>query len=405
MTQVPSPTLSDAGLSIPTDALVKAGVLADMDAAMGGGMNLDQDENPLGQLAVSEAAIIGDKNSQFLSLVNNIDPKFASGRMQDAIARIYFITRFPATSTSVPIECFGADGTVIPTGVRIRGIDNNTYASASAGTIQNGTCMINFACETTGPIPCGIGNLTTSNGAKIITSVSGWESIANSAEGALGSNVEGRAAFEERRAATVAKNGIHTLDSIQAAVIDVPGVLDVYAVQNVKDEPKLIGGVLLPGHCIYVAVVGGDDAAVANAIRTKISMGCDMLGNTTILVPDDRYEDPKPTFPATFNRPDDVPIKFAIAMASGTTAPNDAANQIQNAVIGAFAGTDGGTRAGIGRRLFASRFYDPIKSIGSWATNIVSIEIGTDVPNLFSLLLDISKKPTVAQNDIQVTFV
>jgi len=50
---------------------------------------------------------------------------------------------------------------------------------------------------------------------------------------------------------------------------------------------------------------------------------------------------------------------------------------VQNAIIGAFAGADGGPRASIGTTLYASRFYAPVASLGSWA-QIISIEIGSN---------------------------
>jgi hypothetical protein len=49
--------------------------------------------------------------------------------------------------------------------------------------------------------------------------------------------------------------------------------------------------------------------------------------------------------------------------------------QIQNAIVGAFAGEDGGLRARIGSTVYASRFYAPVASLGSWV-QIISIQVG-----------------------------
>ncbi|NPC88160.1 hypothetical protein HNH97_04430, partial [Gluconacetobacter entanii] len=49
-----------------------------------------------------------------------MDPAFASGRMQDAIARIYFISRKAATATVVSCVCAGAAGTVVPSGTLVQ---------------------------------------------------------------------------------------------------------------------------------------------------------------------------------------------------------------------------------------------------------------------------------------------
>jgi hypothetical protein len=82
---------------------------------MGGGLNSSL-ETPQGQLGSSDAAIIGDCNDQFLQVVRGVDPMYADGRMQDGIARIYFLTRKAATATQVQATCGGLPGVIIPLG-------------------------------------------------------------------------------------------------------------------------------------------------------------------------------------------------------------------------------------------------------------------------------------------------
>jgi len=84
--------LTDAGFAAPAETDILAGVLADITAALGGNVNQDL-TTPQGQLAESETAIIGDCNDQILSVFNGVDPRTASGRMQDAIGFIYFLRR------------------------------------------------------------------------------------------------------------------------------------------------------------------------------------------------------------------------------------------------------------------------------------------------------------------------
>lgn len=106
---VPSAQFTDAGLVVPTEAAIKAGLWADFQAAFGGNLN-ESDATPQGQLVASLAATIGASNDLLLQLVNFIDPAFSSGRMQDAIGRIYYLTRIAATSTLVQATCSGATG-------------------------------------------------------------------------------------------------------------------------------------------------------------------------------------------------------------------------------------------------------------------------------------------------------
>jgi hypothetical protein len=153
-TSVPAPTFGDAGFQVPTERAILDGVLADMSAAFGGNLNEDL-STPQGQLASSLAAIIGDCFSQFLFYTNQVDPAYASGRMQDAIARIYFLTRKPALATTVQATCTGLPGVQIPTGAMVQATDGNLYTCSSGGTIAaSGSISLPFVGTKTGPISC-----------------------------------------------------------------------------------------------------------------------------------------------------------------------------------------------------------------------------------------------------------
>lgn len=122
-TSVPAPAFTDRGFVPPEDGPVLDGAIADFQAAFGGRLNFTNLETPRGQLVSSLAAIIIDKDGQFCALANGVDPAYASGRMQDAIARIYVIYRKAGETTSVTARCTGRPGTVIPTGALAQALD------------------------------------------------------------------------------------------------------------------------------------------------------------------------------------------------------------------------------------------------------------------------------------------
>lgn len=226
-TNVPPASLSTNGFIAPSEAAILAGVQADLNAAFGGNLNQSL-TTPQGQIAQSLAAIIGDGNDQFLALANGVDPALAAGRMQDAIGRIYFLDRLAALSTVAVATCSGLAGTVIPAGARAQDGGGNLYLCTGAGTIGvGGTVALNFACAVTGPVACPVGFLAT-----IYQAIPGWDSITNAAAGVVGRDVETRADFEYRRQSSVALNANGSLQSILAAVLNVPGVLDAYAAEN-----------------------------------------------------------------------------------------------------------------------------------------------------------------------------
>lgn len=131
LSSVPGIEFTDAGLVIPAETDILAGVQEDIDASFGGGLNSSL-ETPQGQIASSLAAIIGDKNAEIAYYVNQIDPQYAEGRFQDAIGRLYFLERKPATPTSVQVTLGGLAGTIVPAGTLAQDTDGNTYVSTGA---------------------------------------------------------------------------------------------------------------------------------------------------------------------------------------------------------------------------------------------------------------------------------
>lgn len=400
ISQVPRVQFTPEGLVLPEESEILAGVQADMDSAFGGGLNPAL-ETPQGQLASTTTAIIGDKNSEFASYVNQVDPAFAAGRMQDAIGRIYFIDRKPGTATTVIATCMGLSGVTIPVGARAQAVDGNIYICTQAGTIPSlGSVDLPFSCSVNGPISCAPGTL-----GQIYQAIPGWDSILNADAGTVGSNVESRAEFEERRRQSVAINARSSLQSIYAAVANLDGVIDVYVTENNLSVDQTIGGVSLVPHSIWVAVVGGEAAEIAAAIWRKKSNGANYNGNTSYTVEDrDGYSYPYPSYVVSWETPAALPVKFAVQLADNPALPSNIVDLTKQAIIDAFNGADGGQRARIGSTIYASRFYAPI-SLLSPSVSILSLLLGDVTPTAPSLTVPINRRPTVTADDITVTLV
>lgn len=399
---VPKIQFTPAGLVIPAETDILAGVQADMNAAFGGGLNPGL-ETPQGQLASSQAAVIGDKNNEVALIVNQVDPQYSADRFQDAIGRIYFLTRKPATPTAVTATLGGIAGTVIPAGTFAQDTDGNTYALSGDATIGiAGTVDADFQNVQTGPIPCAAGTLTS-----VYQAIPGWDTITNAADGTMGSNVESRADFEYRRRNSVAINGKGTPQAIYAAVFDLLDVLDVYVKDNPSGNTVNTGPTNYPilPHSVYVAVVGGTDAEVAAAIWRKKDTGCDYNGNTTVTVTDDAgYSYPQPTYTVKFERPAALPVLFAVSLVDDPSLPSDIVQRVKAAIIARFNGADGTTRERIGSLILASRYYGAVVATAS-NVSLISVSIGTVTATLSQVAVGIDQKPTLSESDIAVTLV
>lgn len=365
MTNVPLPTFGDTGFTSPEELAIYDGVIADFVAAFGGTMNTGK-STPQGQLATSFTAVVGAFNDLFVDYTNQVDPAYASGRMQDAIARIYFITRRGATPTVVTATCSGATGVVIAVGSLAKAADGTIYVALTTGTIGlGGTVDIQFSALTNGPIACPAGSLNT-----IYRTVPGWDSLTNSADGLPGQNEESRTALETRRALSVARNATGILPAVRGSVLGVPGVVDAYVTENSTGSPITTSGQTIAAHSLFVCVEGGTDADVALAIWTKKNPGCAYTGATTVTVEDDNsgYVTP-PTYDVKFQRAASLAVDIIVTIATGVDVPSDAATQIEAAISAQFA-----VLAKIGQTLYASSFICPIGALGAWA-RIVSVTV------------------------------
>lgn len=372
-TNVPQPIFGDKGYEAPAESAIQDGVMSDIDAAFGGGMNLSS-ATPQGQLGTSMTAAIGAMHSMFLLFTNLIDPAFSFGRMQDALGRIYFISRIPATATTVSCTCAGKVGVTIDAGSLVQDSSGNIYASVSSATIGiGGVVNVTFACQTLGPIVCPVGAIST-----IYKAVAGWDSVTNETAGVTGRAVETPSEFETRRAQSVAGNSRGSVGAIKGAVLSVDGVIDAFVYENATSSAVTYRGVNMLPNSIYVCVVGGTDEAVASAIWSKKAPGCVYNGTTQVTVFDtsEGYSAPYPEYAVKFQRPVDLPIAVAVTISDGAAVPSDAEAEIQGAIVGAFSGADGGDPAHIGANVYASRFYSPVAGLGAWP-KIVSMKVGS----------------------------
>lgn len=368
---VPHPTFGATGFVAPSEEDILAGVQADLNAAFGGNLNPAL-ETAQGQLASSQASIVGSVYDLFVFLTNQFDPAYAVGRQQDALARIYFIERLGSQPTTLQVSCSGLANLNIPVGAQVQDASDNLYTCTGSGTIPpNGAVTLSFSAN----IP---GATAVPPSLTIYQAIAGWDS-ATVVSGVVGSETESRAAFEERRRLSVAANAAGTIQAIRGAVLAVDNVLDAYVTESVSGTSTTVGGTALGAHSVYVAAYGGTDAAVAQAIWTKKPPGPGYNGNTLVTVTDTNagFSPPLPTYAVRFQRPAPLPILYRVDVVNSALVPADATTQIQAAIVAAFAGADGGQRAKIGSTIYSTRYVAPLIALGAWA-QIALIQVGSN---------------------------
>ncbi len=374
-TLVPTFTFGPTGFVAPSGPAVLAGVQGDINAAFGQNLNY-QLTTPQGQLASSEAAIISNTYATFQYYTQQVDPAFATGRMQDAIGRIYFLERDPAEPTSLQVSCSGQAAT-IPVGALIQDSSGNTYAATAGGTLpaEGGAITIQFDCTLPGPTP-----VPSADAVEIYQAINGWDS-ATVVSGVVGRDVESRASFESRRRDSVAGNSFGPITAILGAIAKVPNVLDFYGYNNNTNAPVTINGVVISAYSIYISVAGGSSADIAAAILSKKGAGAPMDGNTTVTVYDENplYASP-PAYQIKFTVPSPLQLLWKVTLVNNALIPADATTQVQAALIAAATGQSeiqpAPPRTRIGSTVYAAQYVGAINALGSWA-QVASILIGS----------------------------
>ena len=110
---------------------------------------------------------------------------------------------------------------------------------------------------------------------EIVTAVSGWKGVNNLADADTGTAEETDPALRARRESRLAAGGRATIEAIRAALLAVTGVTNAFVFENTSDVTDGDG---LPPHSIQGTVVGGTDAAIAQALFDNKAAGIATYG-------------------------------------------------------------------------------------------------------------------------------
>lgn len=410
-TSVPQPVFEETGISLPSEADILSGVVTGLNAAFGNNLTFYNSagaflpSRPQSQIATTQTAIINDSMGFLAFLASSFDPAVASGRIQDGIAAINFLTRKSATATSVTCTVTGAAGTILAAGVKAQDTSGNTYENAGSVTIgADGTATATFNCTVTGPVSCPAGTLT-----KVYQVVPGWDTITNPTDGITGTDTESRSDLEARRQQSVMSKGSGALGAIKAQVLAAPDVIDAYVSDNPLATANTIGGVSVPAHGILVAVSGGSDADIAKSIWQKRAGGTPMAGNVTVAVEDTEngYSTPYPTTDITFQRAITTPVYVKYTLTSSDDIPENALTTLQTAALAAFNGTGSALTnlEKINSTVYGTSFVADAVALGTWV-KIVNVQVslgGTTFSDTVSL--DATKIPTLTAANISMALV
>lgn len=372
------------GIKVPQASEIKESLQEIFTNALGTDLSLD-DSTPQGNIIDGIAEQKQLDNAQILYFMNQLNPSFADGKWQDALASIYFIQRKQATNSVVSCICVGLPGTVL-NGVSsgnpalAQSINGDIFQCLVGGTIpSSGSITLTFGSVETGPIPVGANTIN-----KIYNVVAGWDSINNSTSGVLGEDVETRENFAARIKQSLALNATGSLAAVKSKVSAVSGVTDVKVEENNEDISKTKFGITLSPHSVYICQKGATDTSeLAEAIFNSLSGGCDTNGSNTCSFTDSFTG---VTYSYNYYTPTASKVYVKISVASALSS--DAQDQIKEVLYKNFNGqnNDGYSKVTIGETVFASRFYSAVINSGVSDLVLNSISISKDGTNWYPSL-------------------
>jgi uncharacterized phage protein gp47/JayE len=368
-------------------------ITAQYQGIFGADKNLDPetlDGQWIGTLANDWDVIL----STMEAVYNARSPSGATGAGLARLVKINGLTKNDPVFSTVTLT-LGTNGTTpVPVGAGAKvasDLDPTAIFVTQANVTIPGSSTVDVAAQPAapGPVSGPAGHLT-----KILTIINGWDTCTNAVDASVGNSGETDPQLRTRRTASVALPSQGIVDGLEAALLQVAGVSQAIVRENDLDTTATLpdGGPLAP-HAIQCIVKDGADADVAAAIWAKRSLGCTMVGLTTIAVIDVQGT----SHNVNFDRPTDVPIYVRIVTSSALTTYQKTVIQAAIQAMG-----DGQLVIGdlsipapkIGVNASASDVMDAITSVRA-----------TSIPGLKVEEIDISASPSpTTDTDVAIAY-
>lgn len=318
-------SVSSQGVITVDTSAIKADFQAAYQNALGANLDLD-DSTPQGQLITNDTATLTSAMGEVVNIANSFSVFYATGTALDVVAAFFGYYRKQGVGTVVTANLTGTAGTIVPKGSIV---SNGTFEFAlldDTAINSAGTTTAQFQCTQYGANPCLAGTLTT-----IVTTVEGWDTVNNPADGIQGYTTENDNEFRYR--ITANWFNIRARSILGAIVDNVAAINDVITAvgrENPGDSQLQIDDVTLKPHSIYICAVGGNSDDIAQVLAGQKTLGAGVNGNTEI-----SYYDPDVDYTYTYiiNRPTVMDLYVEIQYSANSYTPANVEPQIKQLVM------------------------------------------------------------------------
>ena len=306
------------------------------------------DSSPLGMLvrlnAWDEAAVWQQMEEVYLSAYVSS----AEGVSLDRKCQDIGIMRQLATRATGTIQFSGADGTQIFEGFEVQTATGIVFRTTTATTIAGALARADIEAVDAGVA----GNVGAGAISRMVRPQAGVTGVTNPDPTSGGRDTETDAQLRERYVRSVSKPGGASAAAIEAALLDIEGVLDALVRQNVTLETDPATGI--PPKAIAPIVWGGDADEIADTLYTVKPAGIQCWGEDEVHeITDSRGV----THTIGFDRPDLVTVNVSMVLSVDRAVyPQNGDAQVAAAVEAYLAGL------GLGEDVIYTRIISRIHS-------------------------------------------
>lgn len=322
---------------------------------------VDAPQSPTGQWIRLAAALNAISEEVVFAALNNSLIGSAKGAGLDYIGNLLSLPRGTATFTRVRVTFRGTPGVYIAPGTRVRATTGAVFQLQTRGGLTIGsdgeTGRGIVRSQRPGAFPVGAGEIN-----QIVDSAVGISSVNNDAGTNQRPNRLGRDAERDeeyrRRLQASRRTGIGFAESIQSALLALPGVTEAIVLSNdtAVDGPARQGVTIAAGS-LLCAVLGGDDDDVARTVWNNHPPGIATDGTQTVTVRIEPF-----SYSVKFSRIEEAQIKVNVTtVANAAEFPPNGAELIREALLDFASGID--TPLTVGAAVDVNAFYAPLYSV------------------------------------------
>ena len=327
--------INRSGVVIADTSAIQDEVNAEFRQVFGDDFIVDP-ATPQGSLVAAEITSRQSVARNNASLANQFNPAQSEGTFLDAVYALFGGSRNAQTRSTVTCTCTGVANVVIPAGSRASDLLGQGWRTTTTATISGaGSVDIVFESEDFGDIAASANTITQI----VDNSVLGWETVNNAAAAVQGISTQNDSRTRQARKDQLAIQSRSTPEAVTARLSAVSGYGSHQFRENVTNASAVIDGIALVPHSIWVAVSGGSDASIAEALSQSKSDGANWNGSTSIAVMDPFSGQSSNVL---FQRPTAVPLAIRVTIRASTGA--DVSAEVRQAVLDYAAGNVTGER-------------------------------------------------------------